>query len=229
MKSFANRDDSPAAATSSDAVLYVRVSSKEQEKEGFSIPAQRKLVTEYGAQRGLHIIREFEDIETAKRTGRAAFGEMVEFLAECPSPRPVLLVEKTDRLYRNIKDWVTIGDLDLEVHLVKEGVVLSEDSRSSEKFMHGIRVLMAKNYIDNLSEEVRKMREKAEQGHWPTVAHVGYVNNLETHRIEVDRVRGASLLGCSRHTPRGTGASPPSARRATSAPATTTRRQGLKF
>jgi len=57
--------------------------------------------------------------------------------------------------------------------------------------MHGIRVLMAKNYIDNLSEKVRKgMREKAEQGHWPTVAHVGYVNNLETRRIQVDRVRG---------------------------------------
>ena len=47
-------------------------------------------------------------------------------------------------------------------------VGVPNDSRSSEKFMHGIRVLMAKNDIDNLSEEVRKgMREKAEQGHWP--------------------------------------------------------------
>jgi site-specific DNA recombinase len=178
-------------APAREAVLYVRVSSKEQEKEGFSIPAQRKLLTEYAAQHGLHILREFEDIETAKRAGRAAFGEMVAFLQQNSASRPVLLVEKTDRLYRNIKDWVTIGDLELEVHLVKEGVVLSDDSRSSEKFMHGIRVLMAKNYIDNLSEEVRKgMREKAEQGHWPTVAHVGYLNNSETRRIEVDPVRG---------------------------------------
>jgi site-specific DNA recombinase len=56
---------------------------------------------------------------------------------------------------------------------------------------NGIRVLMAKNYIDNLSEEVRKgMREKAEQGYWPTVAHVGYRNNLETKRIEIDPERG---------------------------------------
>ena len=50
-----------------------------------------------------------------------------------------LLVEKTDRLYRNIKDWVTIDELGIEVHFVKEAVGLSEDSRSSEKFMHGIR------------------------------------------------------------------------------------------
>ena len=50
---------------------------------------------------------------------------------------------------------------------------------------------MAKNYIDNLSEEVKKgLREKAEQGHWPSVAHVGYVNNRTTHRIDVDSVRG---------------------------------------
>jgi len=54
-----------------------------------------------------------------------------------------------------------------------------------------IKVLMAKNYVDNLSEEVKKgLREKAEQGHWPTVAPVGYVNNRVTHRIEVDPVRG---------------------------------------
>lgn len=45
--------------------------------------------------------------------------------------------------------------------------MLSADSRSSEKFMHGIKVLMAKNYIDNLAEEVSKgLREKAEEGIW---------------------------------------------------------------
>jgi site-specific DNA recombinase len=56
-------------------------------------------------------------------------------------------------------------------------VVLSRESRSSEKFMHGIKVLMAKNYIDNLSEEARKgMQEKAEQGIWPTKTPLGYRN-----------------------------------------------------
>jgi site-specific DNA recombinase len=89
----------------------------------------------------------------------------------------IMLVEKTDRLYRNLKDWVTVDELDVEIHFPKEGVVVSRESRSSEKFMHGIKVLMAKNYIDNLSEEARKgMQEKAEQGIWPTVAPLGYRN-----------------------------------------------------
>src|SRR2546430_16564225 len=82
-----------------------------------------------------------------------------------------MLVENNDLLYRNHKDWVTLDDLEVENHFPKEGVVLSRESRSSEKFMHGIKVLMAKNYIDNLSEETRKgMTEKAEQGFWPSAA-----------------------------------------------------------
>ena len=47
------------------------------------------------------------------------------------------------------------------------------------RFVHGIKVLMAKNYIDNLSEETRKgMTEKAEQGIWPSYAPFGYRNVL---------------------------------------------------
>ena len=158
------------------AVIYARVSSKEQEKEGFSIQAQLKLLKEYAADNGFAIAQKYVDVETAKQTGRAAFGKMIAYLKAHPSIR-VMLVEKTDRLYRNLKDWVTVDELDVELHFPKEGVVLSRESRSSEKFMHGIKVLMAKNYIDNLSEEARKgMQEKAEQGIWPTVAPLGYRN-----------------------------------------------------
>jgi site-specific DNA recombinase len=158
------------------AVIYARVSSKEQEKEGFSIPAQLKLLKEYAVAQGFAVAQEYVDIETAKQTGRTAFGEMVAYFKAHPSVR-VMLVEKTDRLYRNLKDWVTVDELDVEIHLPKEGVVLSRESRSSEKFMHGIKVLMAKNYIDNLSEEARKgMQEKAEQGIWPTKTPLGYRN-----------------------------------------------------
>ena len=55
--------------------------------------------------------------------------------------------------------------------------MLSDDAVSSVKFVHGIKVLMAKNYLDNLSEETRKgMHEKARQGLWPSRAPFGYAN-----------------------------------------------------
>jgi site-specific DNA recombinase len=169
------------------AVLYARVSSKEQETGGYSIPAQQKLLREYAASKGFEIAREFTDVETAKQAGRQAFGEMLAFLNQ--STCRIVLVEKTDRLLRNLKDYATLDELDLEIHLVKENVILSKDSRSHEKFIHGIKVLMAKNYVDNLSEEVKKgMTEKAEQGHWPSWAPIGYVNDPETHLIRPDPI-----------------------------------------
>ena len=47
------------------AVIYARVSSKEQEKEGYSIPAQLKLLKEYAAAEGFTVTQEYVDVETA--------------------------------------------------------------------------------------------------------------------------------------------------------------------
>src|SRR5437588_12531561 len=143
------------------AVIYARVSSKEQEREGFSIPAQLKLLHEYASRNAFSPVKEFIDIETAKASGRQNFEGMVRFLKNNRECRNVL-VEKTDRLYRNLKDAVTLEDLDIEIHLVKEGQIISKDANSQAKLIHGIHLVMAKNYSDNLREEVKKgMRENA--------------------------------------------------------------------
>ena len=174
-------------------VIYTRVSSKDQEKEGFSIPAQEKLLRGYADDHTMRVVGEYSDVETAKKAGRTNFGKMIAYLKKHPECRTVV-VEKTDRLYRNLKDWVDLDAMNLEIHLVKENIVLSEGSRSHEKFIHGIKVLMAKNYIDNLSEETKKgMLEKAEQGIWPGAAPLGYRNVEGPHGkriIDVDPVAG---------------------------------------
>lgn len=166
-----------------NTLLYARVSSKEQEAEGYSIPAQLKLLREYAFKNKLIIQKEFTDIETAKKAGRTQFNKMLAFLGENTGTKHIL-VEKTDRLLRNISDYALIDRLieqsDIEIHLVKENVILSRDSRSNEKFIFGIKALMAKNYVDNLSEETRKgMLEKAEQGIYPSSAPYGYANTIE--------------------------------------------------
>jgi site-specific DNA recombinase len=165
------------------AVIYARVSSKEQEREGFSIPAQLKMLREYAERKGFSVLAEYTDIETAKRSGRTQFTDMVKFFKGEARKKAgacrTLLVEKTDRLYRNFKDYVTLDELELDVHLVKENDILSPDSKSHQKLLHGIKVVMAKNYIDNLSEEIEKgMKEKAEQGIFPSRAPLGYINVL---------------------------------------------------
>ena len=61
-------------------MIYARVSSKEQEKEGFSIPAQLKLLKDYAAAQGFKVAQEYIHVETAKQTGRTSFDEMVAYL-----------------------------------------------------------------------------------------------------------------------------------------------------
>jgi site-specific DNA recombinase len=163
-----------------NSILYARVSSKEQEAEGYSVPAQLKLLREYASKNNFLIQNEFTDIETAKKAGRTQFNKMLGFIEENKSIKHIV-VEKTDRLLRNIADYALIDRLiehsDIIIHLVKENVVLSCDSRSNEKFIFGIKALMAKNYVDNLSEETKKgMLEKAEQGIYPSFAPYGYIN-----------------------------------------------------
>jgi site-specific DNA recombinase len=58
------------------AILYARVSSKEQQKEGYSIPAQLRPLKEYAHKNNIEVVKEFIDVETAKQAGRANFGEM---------------------------------------------------------------------------------------------------------------------------------------------------------
>ena len=60
-----------------DCVIYARVSSKEQEREGFSIPAQLELLEKYAQKNNFNILEKFIDIETAKQTGRTNFVKML--------------------------------------------------------------------------------------------------------------------------------------------------------
>ncbi len=165
-----------SAIAKSRAGTRERVSSRDQEREGYSIPAQQKLLRKYAKDEGITIVHEFQDVETAKKAGRPGLKEMIKFLKKSRTCKAVLF-EKTDRAYRNWRDWVTLDELDLNLHFVKENEVISQNSTSNAKLIHSIKVAMAKHYTDNLSEEVKKgLLEKAEQGIYPKPAPTGYMN-----------------------------------------------------
>jgi len=176
------------------SIIYARVSSKEQEREGYSIDAQLKFLRGFATDKGFAIVREFTEAVSAKGAGRKVFNEMLSFLKANPHVK-YLLCEKTDRLSRNFRDIATLDQLmneqGLTILLVKENTELSKNSKSHEKLMFDIRTAIAKNYSDNLSEEVIKgMTEKASQGEYPggTVPY-GYVRDIDSGKIVPDRLR----------------------------------------
>src|SRR5579862_2450691 len=97
---------------SARAVLYLRVSTREQaerggEKEGFSLPAQRDFCKRKAESLGATVIEEFVDRgESAKTADRPELQRMLAFIAE--ERVEYVIVHKVDRLARNRFDDVQI-------------------------------------------------------------------------------------------------------------------------
>lgn len=185
------------------AVLLCRVSSKEQEITGYSLPAQEKLLKEYAARQGYDVSRVFSISESASgQKQREIFNGMMEYVDR--EGIKILVIEKVDRLTRNFKDAVMADewleqDEERQVHFVKDSLILHRNSRSQEKLNWAIRIVFAKNYIDNLSEEVKKgQKEKIAQGWLPTRPPYGYKTIGEkghkTHIPDPDKVPFAKKM-----------------------------------
>lgn len=164
-------------------VIYARVSTKEQAEEGYSIPAQLKALETFCATEQLRIAETFVETESAGRTGRKAFGQMLAYLSEHPEVRTVV-AHKQDRLYRNFADK---GMLEDALGIRTRYVVGDLGDGPEGELVRDVNLAVSKWYLRNLSQEVAKgMQEKAEQGGWPFRAPVGYLNDRNTRRLIVD-------------------------------------------
>ncbi len=172
------------------AVGIARVSSKDQE-DGYSLASQDKLISTYSDNHDFRLLKVFKIAETAsKAKQRRIFREAMKFVADHEVRN--LIVEKVDRHARNFYDavetdeWLQANDT-RKIHFIKDGLVLHKNSRSQEWLNWGIRVVMAKNYIDNLREEAMKgWSEKLAQGWLPGVPPQGYLNKtVDGRRIQV--------------------------------------------
>lgn len=171
------------------AVIYVRVSSKEQEREGFSIDAQLEKCRKHAVDNGCEVVKEFIDVESAKQTGRTHFTKMIELLRK--TPVDAIICHKVDRLCRNFRDYVTVDELTVKPMFVEEEFA----DNAAGKLTFGLKVLLAKHYIDNLSDEVKKgLRQKIAEGQWPHKAPYGYRNAGPRKTIEIEPVEAGNVL-----------------------------------
>jgi len=64
-------------------VIYCRVSSKEQEDTGYSLPSQEKLLIEYANRKGFEVAKVFSVAESASGTKqRKIFAEMMAYMGK---------------------------------------------------------------------------------------------------------------------------------------------------
>lgn len=167
--------------TSPRAVIYLRVSTREQaerggEAEGFSIPAQREACRRAAEALGAMAIEVFVDRgESARSARRPELQRMLRYIRE--HDVQYVVVHKLDRLARNLHDHVTIVAALDEVGVDLISCSENIDNSPTGKLLRTIMAGMAQFYSDNLATEVVKgSREKARRGGTLGKAPLGYRN-----------------------------------------------------
>lgn len=89
------------------AALYARVSTEDQAKEGFSIPAQLKRLNAYCKARGWQAVSEYVD---DGYSGRSIRRPAYERMMQEKNSWDVLVVLKMDRIHRNSRNFALMMD-----------------------------------------------------------------------------------------------------------------------
>ena len=155
------------------AVAYLRVSTEDQAREGFSIEAQRTRIRAYCAAKGYEFAREFvDDGFSGRTTNRQGFRDLMRTIREGLVADGVrmrvgaVVVAKFDRLNRNLYDFLaTQREMQREdVHFAS--VDETVDTRGPfGRFFVQIIAAFAELESGIIGERVRHgMRQKALQG-----------------------------------------------------------------
>ena len=169
--------------------LYARKSTDVEDKQVLSIEAQLTELRAFARSEGLHIAAEFVEKQTAKVPGRSIFNDMMKRIERGEAQG--IVSWHPDRLARNSVDGGQI------IHLLDTGVLASLkfptfwcDNTSQGKFMLSMAFGQSKYYVDSLSENTKRgLRQKVRLGHCPSKAPIGYINDVRTKTIIVDRKR----------------------------------------
>ena len=119
------------------------------------------------------------------------------------SKQPIALITDTvDRLQRSFRETPLLDELrkegKLELHFLREGLIVNQQSNSSQLLQWDIGVLFASSYVRQLSDNVKRSKEQsAKNGEWSAKAPFGYKNvSLPTGKktIEVDPVNAPYVV-----------------------------------
>ena len=165
------------------AIILARVSTEEQMNEGQSIPAQLSRAREYAKRKELNVYKEYQFDESSIKDHREKFEQVVEEIKKAKEPI-ALIVETVDRLQRGFKESVLLDEFrkqgKLEIHFIRENLVVHKDSNSSEIQRWDLAVFLAKSFVLQISDNVKRTYEyKIRHGEWIGKAPVGYINKTD--------------------------------------------------
>lgn len=167
--------------------IYVRKSTDVEDKQVLSVEAQIVELRKYAADNNMKIAGVIVEKQSAKTPGRKKFNAMMKDI-EAGKANGILSWHP-DRLARNSVDGGHI------IYLLDQARLMSLkfptfwfENTSQGKFMLSMAFSQSKYYVDNLSENTKRgLRQKVRRGEFPSKAPIGYINDVRTKSIIIDK------------------------------------------
>ena len=171
------------------AAIYIRVSTEDQAKEGYSLEVQRENLESFAKREGLEIFKVYQDDGISGYSiERPALKELLKDAKE--KRFELVLVYKIDRFSRNLKDLLNLVD-ELSSYGVgfKSATEPFDTTTSAGKLMFQQLGSFAEFERNRIAERVFPgMIKGVQQGNWQGARYApyGYTYNKEKKLLEID-------------------------------------------
>jgi DNA invertase Pin-like site-specific DNA recombinase len=158
------------------AIIYCRVSSKKQEKNGDGLASQEARCREYASYKGYTVETVFNETLTGSSSVRPAMTELLTYLKARRKEGPrVVIIDSQSRFARDV-----IGHLHLRDALKKAGGILESPSQSfgdssHDRLVETVLAAGAQFQREINAEQTRdRMSGRVINGYWPFQPPIGY-------------------------------------------------------
>ena len=166
--------------------LYLRVSTEDQAREGFSLPEQKERLETFCKFKSYEIVDYYEDAGISAKTGnyRPEFERLKE---DIKSKRiNTIIALKLDRITRSIFDWeklmTFLDEDDAYIDCANDEV---NTTNANGKMVSRLLMSVSQNEIERTSERTKVgLAGVIKQGHLPSQAPLGYKH--ENKKLVID-------------------------------------------
>jgi len=179
-------------------VALARVSSREQEREGFSLDVQVDALQRYAERTGGKIVKLYRIAETASKTDeRKTFKELIAYAKANADKLDGLLFYKVDRAARNLFDYVELERLESDYAIPFISVSQPTEHTPAGRMQRRMLASMASFYTEQQSLDVQEgLARRVQADLFVSTAPYGYRNVrvdgrsiVETDQDEARKVR----------------------------------------
>lgn len=143
------------------AAIYIRVSTDEQARHGFSLKEQESDLRRYAARKGYSVYGVYADEGTSARKGMSRRHELQRLLRDVKANRiDLILVKCLDRWFRNVADFYKVQEI-LDAHHVT-WECSQEDyntTTTNGRLMLNLMLSIAQNESDQTSDRIKYVHD----------------------------------------------------------------------